>query len=336
MTAVISNPPYNLKINPGKYSWNIDEKLLSTNANFAFVQAGMELSEDLSCYLLPIGVLSTSVDIEMEIKKKLVDKGQIQAIAVLPDKMFESTSIPICLVVFTKKPTDKILMIDLSNKGTEVIREQRGQFGGNAHTKRVYKKTVNVLDDSLIEQVAEAIRNQNACDGFSRVVSTKEIQENEYRLAPKIYIQTAAEEKHRSLEDIVSDINRFRRFKNCLKLVINGTLAKNLGLDDLIENYEKAKDINVKLNETVKAVTGLEVIKEDYLQVTKKKNQFEFQNNDPELFSEILQGVYCSWKTHVMFLNNLENIYLAELRDALLPKLMSGEIDVKNIDVDKG
>lgn len=31
--------------------------------------------------------------------------------------------------------------------------------------------------------------------------------------------------------------------------------------------------------------------------------------------------------------NNRENTYLAELRDTLLPKLMSGEIDVSNIEI---
>ena len=34
------------------------------------------------------------------------------------------------------------------------------------------------------------------------------------------------------------------------------------------------------------------------------------------------------WKAHVMFLNNEENRVLAELRDALLPKLMNGEINI--------
>ena len=34
------------------------------------------------------------------------------------------------------------------------------------------------------------------------------------------------------------------------------------------------------------------------------------------------------WKQHIMYLNNEENRYLVELRDALLPDLMSGKIDL--------
>ena len=44
----------------------------------------------------------------------------------------------------------------------------------------------------------------------------------------------------------------------------------------------------------------------------------EFRDVVPVLFS-------------IMRLNSLENIRLSELRDALLPKLMSGEIDVSDI-----
>lgn len=36
---------------------------------------------------------------------------------------------------------------------------------------------------------------------------------------------------------------------------------------------------------------------------------------------------------HKIAANSLENVKLAQLRDALLPKLMSGEIDVSNVDI---
>jgi hypothetical protein len=35
------------------------------------------------------------------------------------------------------------------------------------------------------------------------------------------------------------------------------------------------------------------------------------------------------WSQHIYYLNNEENRLLAEFRDALLPKLMSGEISVE-------
>ena len=35
-----------------------------------------------------------------------------------------------------------------------------------------------------------------------------------------------------------------------------------------------------------------------------------------------------TWKQHIFYLNNEQNRYLAELRDALLPDLMGGKIDL--------
>ncbi|MEG2344196.1 MAG: hypothetical protein RSB52_08550 [Acidaminococcaceae bacterium] len=43
--------------------------------------------------------------------------------------------------------------------------------------------------------------------------------------------------------------------------------------------------------------------------------------------SPILMMIFQAYKQHVYHLNQDENRYLAELRDALLPDLMSGEID---------
>lgn len=337
MAAIISNPPYNLKLKSGSHSWDISEELLNTNANYAFVQVGLSLANDIACYLLPTGVLTTGTKAEIEAKQKLVDDGNIRAIVAMPSKMFESTSIAICLIVFQKAATDeitdKILMINLAPEAKEEIREQRGQYGGAAHTQRVYKKTVNVLTDETIQGVVEAIKEFKPYKDLSRLVPIEEIKEQGYNLSPSRYLKiTEAETKARDIEDIVRDINIFRRHQNKLKLVINGTLAKSLGMEDLIKLHEESKENEKDLTKTIKMVSRIDLIKEDYLQVTKNKNQFEFKNNDPEMFSEILRSVFNTWKANIMFLNNISNQYLAELRDALLPKLMSGEMDVEELE----
>ena len=69
MSEIISNPPYNLKFEDGQNDWDINEKLLNTNANFAFVEIGLQLATDKACFLLPKGILSTNIKAELEIKK---------------------------------------------------------------------------------------------------------------------------------------------------------------------------------------------------------------------------------------------------------------------------
>lgn len=71
LSEIISNPPYNLKFEDGKNDWGISEKLLNTNANFAFVEIGLKLATDKACFLLPKGVFSTNTKVELEIKKDL-------------------------------------------------------------------------------------------------------------------------------------------------------------------------------------------------------------------------------------------------------------------------
>lgn len=336
LSEIISNPPYNLKFEDGKNDWDISEKLLNTNANFAFVEIGLQLATDKACFLLPKGVFSTNAKVELEIKKGLVDDGNILSCISLPERMFESTSIPVCILIVQKKPTENILMIDLTSACQKEIREQNGQFGGNAHTKRTYKKTINILSDETIQGVAEAIKEFKPYKNLSKIVSTEEIKKQGYTLNPVRYLDFAnIEEERRDIKDIVKDINLYRRHKNKLKLVINETLAKKLGFKDLIEHYKNQKEIDEDLVKNVKKITGIDLLKDDYFQLTKNKNQFEFKNNDPELFSEILQSIYQAWKANLMFLNNVENMYLVELRDTLLPKLMSGELNIEQIEVEE-
>lgn len=61
---------------------------------------------------------------------------------------------------------------------------------------------------------------------------------------------------------------------------------------------------------------------------SKKKNEIRFENNSKDILSSILVLILNNWKQHIFYLNQEENRYLAELRDALLPELMSGKIEV--------
>lgn len=72
-------------------------------------------------------------------------------------------------------------------------------------------------------------------------------------------------------------------------------------------------------------------MKSDYFRTTKKKNEIVFSNNSKENISSIFMLIFNMWKQHIYYLNIEENRYLVELRDALLPELMSGKIDLSDI-----
>ena len=80
-------------------------------------------------------------------------------------------------------------------------------------------------------------------------------------------------------------------------------------------------------NESVKHL-GIAVDEEHFIRVSKNKNEIKIEQQDKEIASELIMQIINSWKAHIMYLNNKQNILLAELRDVLLEKLMSGEIEV--------
>ena len=120
MSVVISNPPYNMKWQHPFFAVNQERFILGlppeNNANFAFVLSALETSDN-AVFLLPNAVLTTTNKDESIIKENLVKANYIEAIAQLPDGMFESTSIPTTLIVLNKnKDTSSIFMIDLTDK----------------------------------------------------------------------------------------------------------------------------------------------------------------------------------------------------------------------------
>lgn len=330
MSGLISNPPYNIKWEPYEDKRFIPESAPKSNANYAFIQTALAEIDHQAVFLLPMGVLTTANKKEVAIRKWLLEEGYLQGVIALPERMFESTSIPVCLLVIRKnRETKDVMMVDARTLGNEEVRYQKGQFGGSAHTNRTYEKKVTVLFDERIEQLVDDVVHYKEEQGISCRVTLDQIQEQDWVLTPSRYMETEEKLSHRrDYREIVTDINKIARLRNALKLVINEALAKKLHLEITAEALKKDKEETKQLNQTIKALTGEELILKDYLQLTKNKNQMEFKQNDKEIQSEMMVILFNMWKSHIMFLNNMESEYLGELRDALLPELMSGKISL--------
>lgn len=332
--SLISNPPYNIKWKHPPFAQILKpfkdcELPPESNANFAFILIGNSIIKNKAAYILPNGVLTTENKNEKEVRKYLVDKNLIDAVIICPEKMFEATNIPTCILLINKNKTDtKITMIDYRKECVEKTREQRGQFGGNSHEKRVYKKTINAFTDEQIEKCAEYINKRIDFQSISRNVTIETVKQNDYKLVPSQYIEFKNElVKTRDYLDIVKDLNRIIGEKNNCKLTINETLAKSLGFD--IELYKKKDELNDKeLSKLIEKLSGEKIVKENYFTTTKNKNEIKFENASKDTVSSILMMTMQMWKQHIYYLNNEENRYLAELRDKLLHEMMIGKIKV--------
>ena len=330
--TLISNPPYNMKWEIPPFA-QIQPRFFDTelppesNANYTFILTALEKS-DRSVFILPCGALSTEVKQEKAIRKHLVDKNLIESIILCPDKMFEATSIPVCIITFDKKKEDTyIRMIDMRQTFEVEQREQKGQWGGSSKEKRTYIKEIKVFSDENMRKALDCIENKSNINEFSKIVSIKDIESNDYILTPSRYIEFQEKESlHRDYAEIVADINRVIREKNTCKLTINETLAKSIGFD--LELYKADHIDNEVLDELLTKLGAEKLLKHNYFTSTKNKNEIKFENNDKNQLSSILIMIMQMWKQHVYYLNQEENRYLLELRDALLPELMSGKIEI--------
>lgn len=268
---IISNPPYNIK-------WDAPEPLTAddrffmkpippaSNANYAFVLSAVSrMTHQGRCaFVLPAGVLSGAQ--EQEIREYLIDSGLLECVISLPDRMFESTSIGTCILVFSRG-NSAVKMFDLRKKAMQEQRDQNGQFGGASHERRTYHKIVNVLPDDAIDSVCGEC---NDIPGFSKTATPEEIKANGFILVPSRYIRMEEQEHiHRPYADIMADINRISRERSAIKITCNETLAKQLGLHALAQQVEQ--EDGEALNRTF-ALLGGKYERKKYISLTKNKN----------------------------------------------------------------
>ncbi len=323
MATTISNPPYNMKWQHPFFAQSQERFMLGvppeSNANYAFILTALS-KQDKAVFLLPNGVLSTNNKEEQAIKASLVEKNYLEAVISLPDKMFESASIPTSLLIFNKKKqTSNILMINASSLATEEIREQRGQVGSKSHTSRVYKKKVNVLSDDAISKVMSLLDKPVNERGLSKVVSIETIKEQDYVLTPNRYIEMKQETvQHTSMERLVKQLNRVSAEKGAVKLTINRKMANDLGLMPLIKLLQESGQTSKELNEQFKG-DGLILNDENLVTLTNNKT-FKIEVKKWNELPDIIVMFAQMWKQLMVTCNNEENRYLMELRDIMLER----------------
>lgn len=190
---MISNPPYNMRWKhpplvawvPQFIGWPLPPE---SNANYAFILSG--LMADTAVILLPCSVLAGGSKEEQAIRQQLVGKNYVDAVVLLPDKMFESTSIPTCIMVLKRKRESRMVeMVDMRETYEEETRDQRGQYGGASHEGRTYHKRVKTLSDEQIQRCVDAVQERKSEEGFCLSVRYEDIKAHGYTLSPSAYIE---------------------------------------------------------------------------------------------------------------------------------------------------
>lgn len=180
--AVVSNPPYSQHWNPTDAELDARFKdygvAPKSKADYAFLLHELHhiKSDGILTIVLPHGVLfrgNPEDDGEGKIRKKLIEKNQIDAIIGLPANIFFGTSIPTLVMVLKQhRENDDILIIDASKKFVKDGKQ-------------------NKLRASDIKRIADAWRDRADIPGFSRKVLREEVRENGYNLNIPRYIDSS-------------------------------------------------------------------------------------------------------------------------------------------------
>lgn len=323
----VSNPPFNLKTS---VSEAITRDLpLKYTCNFAFVAHCLQRSERCAL-VLPRGVLTSKE--EKECRRYFLEKGWLQAAISLPEKMFESTSVATCILLFDKKKTSKdVMLINAEEMKSVEVREQRGE-GDASHYNRIYKKEFNIFSDEQIASICELVVKEQEL--FSQIISQEELEQHNYNLTIAPYLPIYLEGTiHRDFNAIISDINRIIRERNVVKVTVNKVWAEKLGLVEVIKDCEASNEAVKAMNESFASFKNYEVkekiIENKYIRSSNNK-VFVIENTDKEILSSIMPFFMNMYKQHIYYLNDEENRLLAELRDSMLPFLMNGELTFKD------
>ena len=140
--------------------------------------------------VLANGSLSSQSGGEGEIRKNIVDADLVECIISLPDKLFYTTGIPVCLwfINKNKKQKGKTLFIDARNMGEMVTRSLRELTDGSKYEE---KNDIKKLADVYNAFVAGTLEDEK---GFCAVVSTEEIAKQDYILTPGRYVGISEQE----------------------------------------------------------------------------------------------------------------------------------------------
>jgi type I restriction enzyme M protein len=177
----IANPPYSVKKwdqeawkhDPwGRNKYGVPPK---GNADYAFFQhilCSMDEESGRCGILYPNGILER--DSESKMRNKIVEDDIIDCVVGLGKDLFYNSTMESCLVFCkSKKEKDKenkILFIDAKDEITR-------------------KKTQSFLEDEHINKIYDAYKNYRDIDDFCRVVDLEEVQNNDFNLNIRLYIE---------------------------------------------------------------------------------------------------------------------------------------------------
>lgn len=157
--------------------------------------------------VMPHGVLFRGSS-EGKIRASLIKQGYLKAIIGLASNLFYGTSIPACIMIFSKEQNEKVIFIDASSC------YEKG-------------KNQNTLKD--IDKILNAYHGNTDINGFCKIVSLDEIEQNDFNLNIPRYVSAEDETLQIDYTELKEQINSLNAKLELSNAKLQGYL-KELGL----------------------------------------------------------------------------------------------------------
>lgn len=208
---VIANPPFNVS------NWHPEdlpegdprlfgpreEFTTDGSANYMWMQTFWHhlSSTGTAGIVMANGAMTSNSKGERNVRQHMVDNSMVDCIVRMPDKLFLTTGIPACLFILSKNRDGKdgthrnrsneILFIDASKLGTMASRKLRVFTDEDIKQLADAYHAWRTSPEALEGRGLTAYQDQ---DGFCRSATLAEVQAQDYKLTPGIYVGTEAEE----------------------------------------------------------------------------------------------------------------------------------------------
>ncbi len=183
---VLANPPYSIKqwdraaFENDKWGRNILGTPPQGRADYAFFQHIIKSMDDKTgrcAILFPHGVLFRQE--EKELREKLIKMDILDCIIGLGANLFYNSPMEACIIICCKKKgpkkAGKVLFINAVNEVTR-------------------KNAQSYLEEGHIKKIVEAYNNYKNVDGFAKVATIKDIENNNYSLNIPLYAHASTKE----------------------------------------------------------------------------------------------------------------------------------------------
>jgi len=229
---VVANPPWNQDYNVNgliedpkvkrSYTQFVSVLPPKNSMDWGWIQLMLYFAKRKVGIILDNGALFRGGN-EKRIREAIVRRDLIEAVVLLPEKLFYNTGAPGVVIVFNKeKPEErrgKILFINASKE----------------YEKHPEVRRLNRLGKKNIEKIVNAYREFKDVEGFAKVVSIKEIAKNDYNLNVTLYVMPVEEgekidlaKEFRELKEIETERQDIeRKLEGCISQIIQ-VLGDNL------------------------------------------------------------------------------------------------------------